>query len=62
MRRRKCKALEREKLIVDFPFIDDEYSYNILLGFGDKCECIAPAPIREKLIKKIENLLKIYNK
>lgn len=56
------KPWKEKKLIVDFPFIDDEYSYNILLGFGDKCECIAPASIREKLINKIEDLLKIYNK
>ncbi len=46
--------------LVDFLFAPDDYGYNILLGFGDKCECIAPPEIREELIKRIEKLAGVY--
>ena len=29
-----------EHYIVNFPFIENEYYYNVLLSFGDKCECL----------------------
>ncbi|MBM7869766.1 putative DNA-binding transcriptional regulator YafY [Clostridium pascui] len=48
------------KLIVNFPFIEDEFGYNILLGFGDKCECLEPAHVREEVIRRIKNMLNVY--
>ncbi|MEG7793086.1 YafY family transcriptional regulator, partial [Listeria monocytogenes] len=35
-----------EHYIVSFPFIENEYHYDILLSFGDKCECLEPLHIR----------------
>ena len=45
---------------MDFPFVDDDLGYNILMGFGDKCECLAPENIRNELIKRIRELLQVY--
>lgn len=46
--------------IVHFPFIDRDYYYDMLLGFGDKCECIEPLHVREKLHQKVMNLNALY--
>lgn len=48
------------KLIVNFPFVDDEFGYNLLLSFGDKCECLEPPHVREELIRRINNMLTFY--
>lgn len=54
------KAYGEDKFIVEFPFVADDLGYNILMGFGDKCECLAPENVRVELIKRIKKLLHIY--
>ncbi|MDU1411823.1 MAG: YafY family protein [Clostridium sp.] len=54
------QAYGEDKFIVDFPFVADDLGYNILMGFGDKCECLAPENIRNELIKRIRELLQVY--
>ncbi|MDE5932143.1 MAG: YafY family transcriptional regulator, partial [Lachnospiraceae bacterium] len=49
-----------EHYIVNFPFIENEYYYDILLGFGDKCECLEPFHIRTKVKHKIYDIAAIY--
>ncbi|EAC4734620.1 YafY family transcriptional regulator [Listeria monocytogenes] len=49
-----------EHYIVSFPFIENEYHYDILLSFGDKCECLEPLPIREKMKRRIYDIVSIY--
>ena len=46
--------------IVDFPFIENEYYYDILLGFGDKCECLEPLKIRDEMKRRIQGIAAIY--
>lgn len=46
--------------IVNFPFIENEYYYDILLSFGEKCECLAPAHIRTEMKHKIRRIAAIY--
>lgn len=46
--------------IVRFPFIETDYYYDMLLRFGDKCECLAPPSVREKLRQKIQKLAALY--
>ena len=46
--------------IVSFPFIENEYYYNILLGFGDKCECLEPLHIRTEMKRRIHDIATIY--
>lgn len=54
------QAYGEDKFIVKFPFVADDLGYNILIGYGDKCECLAPENIRRELIKRIKNLLYVY--
>lgn len=49
-----------EHYIVSFPFIENDYYYNILLGFGDKCECLDPLHIRTEMKRRIHDIATIY--
>ncbi len=49
-----------EHYIVNFPFIENEYHYDILLSFGDKCECLEPLHIRTEMKRRIHNIAAIY--
>ncbi|MTD41725.1 WYL domain-containing protein [Erwinia sp. CPCC 100877] len=49
-------------LLVDFSFMEDEYGYNLLLGFGNNCECLAPEHVREELGRRIMELAVVYQK
>ena len=49
-----------EHYIVSFPFIENEYYYNILFSFGDKCECIEPLHIRSEMKRRIYNIATLY--
>ena len=51
-----------EHYIVRFPFIENEYYYNILFSFGDKCECLAPLRIRAEMKRRIHDIAVIYEK
>ncbi|MDD2969378.1 MAG: YafY family protein [Lachnospiraceae bacterium] len=51
-----------EYYIVSFPFIENEYHYNILMSFGDKCECLEPLHIREAIKHRIHDIAMIYEK
>ena len=45
---------------VEFPFIENDYHYNILLSFGEHCEVLEPLHIRSELKRKIDNLSQLY--
>ena len=46
--------------IVDFPFIENEYYYNILFSFGDKCECLEPLSVRTEMKRRIHDIATLY--
>ena len=46
--------------IVNFPFIENEYYYTILLSFGDKCECLEPLHIRTEMKRRIHDIAALY--
>ena len=50
-----------EYYIVNFPFIENDYHYDILLGFGDQCECLEPLHIRAEIKRRIQNMAAIYD-
>lgn len=52
----------KEYYIVDFPFVENDYHYDILLGFGNKCECLEPLHIRETIKSRIHDIAVIYEK
>lgn len=54
------KADGEEHYFVEYPFIDHDYYYDMLLSFGDKCECLEPLSVREKLKQKIQSLMQVY--
>ncbi|MDR1299163.1 MAG: YafY family transcriptional regulator [Oscillospiraceae bacterium] len=49
-----------EHYIVSFPFIENEYYYDILLGFGNKCECLEPLHIRAEMKRRIHDIATLY--
>ena len=49
-----------EHFIVDFPFIENDYHYDILLGFGNRCECLEPLTIRSEMKRRIDAMATIY--
>ncbi|WP_238884019.1 YafY family protein [Clostridium sp. YIM B02551] len=54
------KPYKDNKFIVYLKFIEDDYWYNMLLRMGDKCECLEPEHVRLEVIRRIKNMLKIY--
>jgi predicted DNA-binding transcriptional regulator YafY len=50
-----------EHYIVKFPFIENEYHYNILFSFGDKCECLEPLHIRTEMKYRIRKIAAVYD-
>ncbi|MDR0889334.1 MAG: YafY family transcriptional regulator [Oscillospiraceae bacterium] len=51
-----------EYSIAEFPFIENDYYYGILLSFGEKCECIEPPDIRAELGRRAQNIAALYEK
>ena len=49
-----------EYYIVNFPFIENEYHYDILFSFGDKCECLEPLHIRKEMKRRIHDMAALY--
>lgn len=49
-----------EHYIVRFPFIENDYYYNILFSFGDKCECLEPLHVRTQMKLRIQNIAALY--
>lgn len=49
-----------EYYIAHFPFIESDYNYNILLSFGNKCECLEPAHIREEMKRRVQEMSDLY--
>ena len=54
------KADGEEYYLAEYPFIERDYYYDMLLSFGDKCECMEPPHVREELKKRIESLGHVY--
>lgn len=46
--------------IVSFPFIENEYYYDILFSFGDKCECLEPLHVRTEMKRRIHDIATLY--
>lgn len=54
------KKLENGKFLVNFPFVDDDYAYEVLLSYGKKCKCLEPLWVKEKYLKKLREILENY--
>ncbi|MBO1305563.1 YafY family transcriptional regulator [Enterococcus sp. 669A] len=51
-----------EHYIVNFPFIENDYYYNNLFSFGDKCECLGPPHVRAEMKRKAQAIAALYEK
>lgn len=49
-----------EYYTVLFPFIENDYYYDVLLSFGDRCECLEPPHIRAETERRVRNILNLY--
>ncbi len=52
--------VDDEYYIVDFPFVENDYNYDLLLSFGLKCECLEPLHIRKEMQRKTQALASKY--
>lgn len=50
-----------EYYIVNFPFIENDYYYGILLGLGNQCECLEPLRVRTGIRRRIKDMAAIYD-
>ena len=51
-----------EHYIVYFPFIENDYYFDIPLSFGNKCECLEPLHIRAEMKRRIHDIAILYEK
>lgn len=51
-----------EHYLVDFPFIENEYYYDMLLSFGNKCECLEPLRVRAEIMRRIHEAAAVYER
>ncbi|NLG04709.1 MAG: YafY family transcriptional regulator [Clostridia bacterium] len=49
-----------EYYIVDFPFVENDYNYDMLLSLRNQCECLEPLHIRAKMKQRIQDMAAIY--
>ena len=56
------KKSDSDYYITTISIYDNDYYYNMILGFGDKCECLSPKKVRNKIQEKINKLYDVYNK
>jgi len=49
-----------EHYLVDFPFVENDYYYDILLSFGARCECLTPDHVRQEMIRRINDVRALY--
>lgn len=49
-----------EHYIVNFPFIENDYHYDILLSFGAQCECLEPPHVRAEMKRKAQEIAALY--
>ncbi|WKY43263.1 YafY family protein [Eubacteriaceae bacterium ES2] len=57
-----CLPDGHDHYIVSFPFIENEYYYHILLGFGNRCECLEPLNVRSEMKRRISEMAAIYER
>lgn len=50
-----------EYYIVDFPFIENDFYYNMLFSFGDNCECLEPVHVRTEVKRRIRKITALYD-
>ena len=55
-----CSPDGDEHYTVRFPFIENEYHYNMLLSFGAQCECLEPSHVRAQMKRRAQKIAALY--
>ena len=55
-----CSPDGEAHYLVQFPFLENDYFYDVLFSFGDQCECLEPKRVREEIRRRIQNIATIY--
>lgn len=55
------EKINKKQTLVTFPYTADEYGYRVLLGWADKCRCVAPDFVADELNERIKKMYKLYN-
>lgn len=50
-----------EYFIVRYPFIENDYYYDLLLGLGDRCECLEPPRVRAEMRRRTHAIAALYD-
>ncbi len=58
----RFSPVEEEHVLVDFPFLENDYYYGILFGFGEKCECVEPPHVRAEVKRRLLAMSAIYER
>lgn len=49
-----------EHYFVNYPFIENDYYYDLLLSLGDKCECLEPPRVRAEIKRRARAIAALY--
>lgn len=52
---------ENGQLFAKIHYPDDDYLYNLILGFGNRVKVIDPACVREKIVERAKGIIEMYN-
>lgn len=50
-----------EHYIVNYPFIENDYYYDLLLGLGERCECLEPPRVRAEMRRRAQAIAVLYD-
>ena len=50
-----------EHYTVRYPFIENDYYYDLLLGLGERCECLEPSRVRAEMKRKARAIAALYD-
>jgi predicted DNA-binding transcriptional regulator YafY len=51
----------QDHYLVRYPLIENDYYYDLLLGLGDKCECLEPPRVRAEMKRKARAIAALYD-
>jgi len=49
-----------EHYIVNYPFIENDYYYDLLLGLGERCECLEPPRVCAEMRRRAHAIAALY--
>jgi predicted DNA-binding transcriptional regulator YafY len=57
---RHIEPADNGNYIVSFPFFPDDYCYSMIMGLGEKCQCLEPEEVRIEMERRVREMLSHY--